>query len=443
MVLARAELDITYYDHSYNEQGTIGDYISAEFEFKRNDVGGGTLVMPGDSPHAARLKECAPTADRPYGDVVPLTMRYRGERWSGRVFTYDNEGVPGNKVLTCQLVSDWMHFRALLAYPNPLLPLAVQWPQNDPFLGPIDAAVKYYVLKNAWRHGLPIEVLWPDGRNFFRLNKYSNFMARMAPMDELFKDALKDTEANVTLTLWLPGDPQPSPETHHLRKPCIVLDVRENRDRRHVKWHEGEGGGIIRSKVSGRASQGANIVVGGKSYDFINELVAQGANALINGALTYFGLAGVGDIIGDQLDDVVLAFNLFTHWETVLTHGDFYFREKYQNGGAGGFTGDAVQAGMQGIHENKARRSVRFEVEDGMPWYFGDDYTIGDIVQANVDEEWHEQVVNSAVVKDDRSGGVQVSTVIGDDEIGEHPVSRIIRRSKDLEKWIKAASLAT
>ncbi|AXQ65142.1 minor tail protein [Gordonia phage Schmidt] len=442
-MIALPQLGITYYDHSYNEQGTIGDYITAEFEWKRNDVGGGSLVLPADSPHAARLMECAPTASRPHGDVVPVTCQYRNERWSGRVLTYDNEGTPGNKTLTCALVSDWYHMRALLAWPNPLLPLSVQWPQNDPFLGPIDSAIKYYVFKNILRYRLPIEVLWPDGREWFKLRNYSNFMARMAPMDELFKDALKDTDANVTLSLWLPGDPQPSPETHNLTKPCIVLDVKPNRDMRHIKWHEGRGGGIKWSKVSGQGQTAAHIIVGGKSYDFINDLIAQGANAIINGALTYFGLAGVGNIITDQFNDVLFAFNRFDHWETVLTHGEFYFREGYANGGAGGFTADAAQAGLQAMHEKKARRTVRFETVDGIPYSFGEDFTIGDIVQAYIEDEWHEQVVNSATVRDSRTGAVEVSTVIGDDDVGEHPIARGIRRSKDLEKWIKAVSLAT
>ncbi|ANA85570.1 minor tail protein [Gordonia phage Goib] len=436
-------LGITYYDHSYNELGTIGDYLTAEVEWKRNDVGGGTLVIPSDSPHVARLKECAPTKNRPHGDVVPITVKYRGERWSGRVLTYDDEGVTGQKDFTCQLVSDWYHMRALLAYPNPLLPLMVQWPQNDPFIGPIDAAVKYYVFKNIARTQLPIEVLWPDGREFFKLRNYSNFMARMAPMDELFRDALKDTDANVTLSLWLPGDPQPSPETHRLTRPCIVLDVKPNRDRRYVKWSDRRGGGIAKSKVSGKAQTAAHIIVGGKSYDFLNDLIAQGANVAINAALTYFGLAGVGNIITDQLDDVFMAFNRFDHWETVLTHGRFYFREAYQNGGAGGFTADAVQAGMQGIHEHKARRTVRFEVVDGMPWTFGEDFTVGDLVIGEIDDEEHEQVVNEAKVRDSREGAVEVSLVIGDDDVGEHPIARQIRRYKQTEKWVKAMSLAS
>lgn len=442
-MVAQPRLSITYFDHSYNELGTIGDYITAEFEWKRNDVGGGTLELPSNSPHAARLMECAPTKARPYGDVVPIVCDYRGERWSGRVLSYDNEGVPGQKTLTCQLVSDWYHMKALLAWPNPLLPLEIQWPQNDPFIGPIDAAVKYYVFKNSFRYQLPIEVLWPDGKNIFKYKKWANFLSRMAPMDELFVDALKDTEANVTLTLWLPGDPQPSPDTHHLTKPCIVLDVNDNRDMRHVRWDETKGGGIATSKVSGKAQTAAHIIVGGKSYDFINEMVSQGLNVAINAALAYFGLAGVGNIIGDQFNDVVLAFNRFDHWETVLSHGPFYFREGYQNGGAGGFTADALQAGLQGIYEKKARRSVRFEVVDSLPWSFGEDYRVGDLVVGVIDDEEHEQVVNSATVRDDRSGAIQVAVVIGDDDIGEHPFAKTIRRSKDFEKWIKALSLAT
>ncbi|QDH85061.1 minor tail protein [Gordonia phage Dardanus] len=443
MAGAQPRLSITYYDHDYNELGTIGDYVTAEFEWKRNDVGGGTLELAGDSPHAGRLMECAPTKSRPHGDVVPIVCDFRKERWSGRVLSYDLEGTPGNKTLTCQLVSDWYHMRALLAWPNPLLPLEIQWPQNDPFIGPIDAAVKYYIFKNIARYQLPIEVLWPDGKNIFRLKTWSNFVARMAPMDELFKDALKDTDANVTLKLWLPGDPQPSPDTHRLTRPCIVLDVNDNRDMRHVRWDERRGGGIVKSKVSGQAQTAAHIIVGGKSYDFINELVAQGLNVAINAALTYFGLAGVGNIITDQFDDVIMAFNRFDHWETVLTHGRFYFREGYANGGAGGFTADAVQAGMQAIHEKKARRTVRFEVVDGFPYEFGEDYTIGDIVTGVIEDEEHEQVVNSAKVRDSRDGAVEVSVVIGDDDIGEAGVSRIIRRSKDFEKWIKALSLAS
>lgn len=440
--MAQPALEITVCDHDAMPLGVVADYYSAEVTWIRNDVANATLVMNGDGPMAARLKECAPTPYRRFGDVVPVTIKYNGELWTGRALTYESVGTPGNRVLTVQLVSDWYHMRTILAWPNPVLPLGAQWPQNDPFIGGIDAGVKYYAFKNSARLRMPLEVLWPDKSDLFDVKNWQNFLARMVPLDELFREAIKDTDANVTLSMHWPHM-GPLRDGRKITKPKLVLDVQKVRDNRRVKWSEEEGGGIINARVSGKGSTGAHIIVGGKSYDFINTVVSQGANAIVNGALDFFGLAGVGNIITGQLDNVFLAFNKFDDWDTILSHGDFYFREAYANGGAGGFTADAVQAGMQGIHEHKARRTVRFEVQDGLPYSFGKDYRVGDLVQAFVEGEWHEQVVNSATVKDDRSNGVSVSAVIGDDDIGEHPLSRIIRRHKGLESWVKAQSLAS
>lgn len=435
-----AALDIRYCDNQAREMGRIGDYLSARFQWKRNDVGSGTLILPGDSPHAERLRELAPSPNKPYGDTVPVSLKFRGEKWTGRAFTYENTGVPGDKTLTVQLVSDWYHMRSLLAWPRPAMPLWVQWPQIDPFIGPIDVAVKYYWIKNAIRYNIPIAIVWPDGKDFFNGKKWANFAARMAPMDELFQDALVDTEANVVLYMWWPGDPQPDPR-QTLTKPTLVLDVHGNRERLHVKWDESLGGGIVQATTAGKTSTAAHIIVGGKSYDFINNLAMTGANALINTALGFLGLGAVGNIIGDLFNDSLFAFNQFTNWNTVNSHGPFYLREAYQNGGAGGFTADALQAGSQGLYDHKARTSVSFEAIDGMPWKFGEDYRVSDIVQAKVDGVWHKRVVDSVTVEDDRGGGVRVTPLIGDPDVGEPGVARFIRRNKSTLKWVKAMSL--
>ncbi|WP_182359486.1 hypothetical protein [Tomitella gaofuii] len=421
--------------------GNITDHIEAKFTFARNKAAAGTLVLPGDSPAAPRLRECAPTASRPYGDTVPVHLHFRGQKWTGRVHTYENKGVYGDKTLTAQLVSDWRHMGGVLAYPNPLLPLVSQWPKNDPYIGPMDTAVHYYMLKNKGRYNLPVHIVWPEGVEWFNINEWVNFMARMAPFDELFKDALRDTGAHVELFMWTPGDPQPGGST--LVKPTLVLRISPPRKNVVVAWDERVGGGILESKVSGKTSTAAHVVVGGKTYDFVNNLISAGANAIINGALSFFGLAGVGNIITNELDDVFMAFNAFHNWDTATTNGPFYLRETYANGGAGGFTADAVQSGATALYEHKARKTVRFTVADGLPWRFGEDFLLNDIVRAFIDGEWHEQVVDAVTVSETRDKGVLVEPVIGDDDIGAPPIAKMIRHGQDTIKWLKALSLAS
>lgn len=233
----------TMYSTAYGALGIMGDYLSCEVVFKRNQVGTGTIVLKGSDPLGPVALTCAAT-------VVGVTVEVNGLRWSGRVDTCEYADVDGVQTYTLQLKSDWDWFNHILIWPDFLTPLEVQFPTQAIFVGPAITNIKEMIAEQCIRLQLG---LWELINNIYDpaawfattmvneglltpiavvpsnpLTDTSPWIAVTCQMDTvatIAEQILKSTGMILTADLWLPGDPQPPGLT--LSVPTIVVDVKD------------------------------------------------------------------------------------------------------------------------------------------------------------------------------------------------------------------------
>jgi hypothetical protein len=249
---------VTLYSNFYKPAGEVGDYISVDVEFPRNQIETATIVMKVTDPLAPLAMTC-------YQTVVPVTIQVGEMRWSGRVTEYDYAMVRGVKTLTLQCQGDYSWFSKILVWPNFLLPIQTQYPTKALFLGPAITCIKTCIQEQTFRlqsgiweavnnllsgnldweawigtllesDGNPIDMLMTPivvipTDPLFDTSPWVSFNARMDKVSTVVEQVVKDNGLVLSANLWLPGEPQPEGLLIPLTLPTIVVDVKDRSGR--------------------------------------------------------------------------------------------------------------------------------------------------------------------------------------------------------------------
>lgn len=271
---APTKIQVSVYDKIYKLRGECNDYISVQVAFPRHLVEGGQLVMKHDDPLAEAALLC-------HEEVVPVTVEIGRMLWSGRIkvakdrFGFEREA----DTVVCELEGDRAWLMKIMAWPNFLLPIQVQFPPRGVAIGPAISIIRWMIatqtfrlqsglwdlinnlgsLNLDWRSWfgtfLMQDVLGADGRFDFAdimrmlrtpiyvcktnlsgalsgiLTDTSPFISinwRMDKMYDLIDQIVKDNGLVVEVNLWRPGDPQPDEGMlYPLTTPTIVVDVKD------------------------------------------------------------------------------------------------------------------------------------------------------------------------------------------------------------------------
>ena len=249
------DVTITVYSKTYVPVGEINDYISLKFQFARNRVGSAEIILKGIDPMVPTLLNCPQT-------VVPITIETGTLRWSGRVYTCEDKfsNRVNTVVVTC--IDDYAWLDKILCWPNFALPIETQFPAESLYIGPAVTCVKTLVAEQCFRlqSGIwelvdnlgsfdldwtawfgtllesdgnlldmlmtPIVVVPTDP--LFDTSPWVSFSGRMDQCSTLIEQVCLDSGTNVTMQLWLPGDPQPEGLVIDLTLPTIVMDATDN-----------------------------------------------------------------------------------------------------------------------------------------------------------------------------------------------------------------------
>ena len=356
---------VTLYDKGYNKVGSVNGYISCSVSHDWNAVGTGTLVLSEKHPLAGAMLACN-TA------VVPIRVASANGLWTGRVAHVELSGPVGAGMITASLVDDWAWFRALLAWPDPTLPLSAQPATGDKTNVPIDTAVKAYIRDNAKRQNLPMYVVpapSPDP------TPPVNLSARFTPIDELCTVPLTLNNRTLTISTWVPGDPQPAGTT--LTSPTLVVDITGSQDNPRITWKD-TFGGVTSRTVTVTAPTAVTALAGG-------------AGTL---AARYF------TSVTDQL--------AFTN------QGNFAFREVFVNASDQAIADRVNQAAATSLdNHNAGLAAYTFGVLDGNPWAYRRDYALGDIGGASLSGVEVRQRITRITESDDGTKGYQVQPILG------------------------------
>lgn len=191
-------------------------------------------------------------------------------------------------------------------------------------------------------------------------------------------------------------------------------------------------GNVKRKTLTIHKQQGTDIVTGGKSPAWVNMAITfairYGISQLAQVVLGQEapGVEGLDNLYQGQLDDVFLAFMRFVNPIRSANAGSYAFREYFEQGGGTAYTINGVQTLAEGDYKMRAYASMKFDVSDG-PLVYGEDYTLGDRVQAEIRGiRYVDQILAVKAQGSRDEAGIPVVS-FGDDTREEDPVARAFR----------------
>lgn len=192
-------------------------------------------------------------------------------------------------------------------------------------------------------------------------------------------------------------------------------------------------GNVAKARRTIHKSQATDIVVGGKSPQWVNMAITFAIRYAISQLATVVlgvqapGVEGLDNLYQGQLDDVFLAFQRFVNPLRSAKTGSYAFREYFHQGSGSAYTLNAWQDLASGDRAMKPYTSMKFDVTDGQPYVLGEDFWLGDRVSAEIRGVTYTNNIMALRAEGDRSTAGRITMSFGDDEREEDPVARGFR----------------
>ncbi|WP_306358855.1 MULTISPECIES: phage tail protein [unclassified Nocardia] len=313
----------------------------------------------------------------------------------------------------------------------------------------------------------PIAVVPVDG--WRDTTKWSAGSARFHQADQLLVPMLTAADVQLEARFFIPGeDEQPAPDYYWLSLPTVVLELKDKsgvtgptgtlidglisfvedflddgttpvrypnlnstteyeavygqpgplgtvRNFPWVWYREGEYSGIGPAEVALHKPTATDVIVGGKSPGWVNA----GIEIAIKNALAWLGLLigvpGLDSLYQGQLDDVFLAWMVYSNAERIRRAGPYAFREMRVTGSDKAFTLAGVVAGVDGLHKTRGYTSKKVSIDPyGAPYRFGKDYELGDQIGFELGDKLFTDFVTEVTFVDTRDVAARLELVIGD-----------------------------
>lgn len=205
-------------------------------------------------------------------------------------------------------------------------------------------------------------------------------------------------------------------------------------------------GNVRKSKFVIHKQQATDIIVGGKSPQWVNQAITfairYGISQLAQVVLGQeaYGVEGLDNLYQGQLDDVFIAFQRYVNPLRSSKAGSYAFREYFHQGHGSAYTVNAIQDLAAGDAAMKAYRSQKFDVGYGQPYILGEDYWLGDRVAAEIRGVTYTENVWAIRAEGSRTSVGRPVISFGDDTREEDPVARGFRTMSNIANF--AALLA-
>lgn len=525
------DVTITIYSKTYVPIGEINDYISLTFQLARNRVAGGEIVLKGADSNVVTLLNCPKT-------TVPITIETGTIRWSGRVIACEDrlsqiQGVDRPvKTVVVTLANDFMWLSKILCWPNFLLPIQTQFPDEALYLGPAVTCVATLITEQAFRlqsglwelvndlgsldldwtawfgtllesNGNPVDMLMTPivvvpVDPILDTSPWVSFSGRMDQLDTLIAQVCKDTGTNVSVGLWLPTDPQPKGLSATLVNPTILVEVTNNLGvtgpsgtfldgilqdvvdlsasdvgdmlapflnpgneyapqginvapvlgvnfvQPWVLFTDDPRSGLINYSIKGRHPLAYTVVGGGKSPQWIDDLLNITSSWAIDALTTLIGISGIPDDLFDGIiDDVILAFQQIENGQRRLDLGPYGFPEFFVQTGASAYTLDEWFALEGAMWDTRGLYTYQWTWLNGFPYTLGVDIFVGQLASFANRGQLYTDWIDSVVYTEDRTTRLgRLEVTVGDGQFVENPVAKIYRKLVAAEKAFQIITLS-
>lgn len=191
--------------------------------------------------------------------------------------------------------------------------------------------------------------------------------------------------------------------------------------------------------------QGWQLVIGGKSPKWMNDLINATLAWLIDSISIVIGITGIpSDLLSGFLNDAFLAFQLIELFDRRVEMGPYATRiEKFNPTGAAPYNIDALFTFINMSWDTRGYRAAIATWRQGEPFYVGRDVFVGGLMSI-VDDEGtlYTDYVENVMLSENRKDGAKVTAQIGDGKAEEAPLARTQRLITGIQEAINIVTLA-
>lgn len=203
-------------------------------------------------------------------------------------------------------------------------------------------------------------------------------------------------------------------------------------------------GGAITYKLTGYAPIAHTIIGGGKSPQWLDDLINSTMEFLIDAIELTVGFTGIpDDLLDGSFSDILLAFQEIENENRVVQMGPYGFPEYFTKTGASAYTVDEWFALMQAMFDTSGYNCIQLKWANGYPYTVGQDVFLGSLVSFVRNGQMYTDYVYSITLKDDRKTRAEVDIIVGNGKREVNPVLRVVKMITGLEEIINTITMST
>jgi hypothetical protein len=194
--------------------------------------------------------------------------------------------------------------------------------------------------------------------------------------------------------------------------------------------------GAIDFSIDHHHPQAYQVVIGGKSPEWINDLINATLEWFIDAVTIVLGVTGVPNTILDGLfDNVLFAFSVVENYQTRVVGGPYMFAEKFFPSGEGALTIDTLFSEQQALWSVRGYPSGRVSFIDAQPFAVGREIFRGMLVFYIYRDTLYIDYVENIKINLTREG-LRVTLQIGDGKSEESAATKIQRKMVGFETYL-------
>lgn len=202
--------------------------------------------------------------------------------------------------------------------------------------------------------------------------------------------------------------------------------------------------GLLTFKLSGYHPLAHTVVGGGKSPQWLDDLINATLEFLIDAIEITVGFTGVpDDLLNGTFDDIILAFQQQENFQRRADLGPFGFPEYFTKTGASAYTLDEWFALMQAMFDTQGYNCIQLSWENGFPYTVGKDVFLGSLVSFVLNGQMYTDYVFSIKLKDNRKARAQVEVIVGNGKREVNPILRVVRMLTGLEEDVNVITMSS
>ena len=202
-------------------------------------------------------------------------------------------------------------------------------------------------------------------------------------------------------------------------------------------------GGLTDFKLSGYAPLCHTVIGGGKSPQWLDDLINATLTFIIDAIELTIGFTGIpDDLLNGSFDDIILAFQQQENFSRRQALGPYAFPEYFTKTGASAYTLDEWFALMQAMFDTKGYNCVQLTWVDGFPYKVGVDVFIGSLVSFVLGGQLYTDYIYSIKLTDNRKVRSRVEVIVGDGKREVNPVLRVVKMISGVEAAVNAITMS-